>query len=166
MSTVYISLGGDLGDPVEQQEIAIQRITELIGPVQCRSSFYRTEPWGVDRRSPFINSALRVSTKLDPFQLLGVVLRIEQEMGRVRDGAQYAQRSIDLDILYYNDLILNTSDLQVPHPRLHLRRFVLEPMNEIAPGLIDPLRRRSISELLRTCSDTSYVEKLECVTTT
>ena len=166
MSTVYISLGGDLGDPVEQQEIAIRRIAELIGPVERRSSFYRTEPWGVDRRSPFINSAVRVSTELDPFQLLDGALKIEREMGRVRDGAQYAQRSIDLDILYYNDLILNTSDLKLPHARLHLRRFVLEPMNEIAPGFIDPLRRRSISELLMACSDTSYVEKLQCVTTT
>ena len=166
MSTIYISLGGDLGDPVEQQEAAIRAIDERVGHVESRSSFFKTEPWGVDRKTPFINSAAKVKTDLDPFQVMEELLGIEKEMGRSRNGEQYGQRSIDLDLLYYNELILNSTDLQLPHPRLHLRRFVLEPLEEIAANFKDPFRGKSISELLKECTDKSSVQKLECATIT
>jgi len=166
MSTIYISLGGDLGDPIEQQEIAIRAIEEHVGLVEHRSSFFKTEAWGVDRKTSFINSAIQVKTDLDPFQVMEELLGIEKEMGRSRNGEQYGRRSIDLDLLYYNDLILNSTDLQLPHPRLHLRRFVLDPLNEIAANFKEPLRGRSISQLLEECTDKSSVQKLECATTT
>lgn len=151
---------------MEQQEAALRAIGRRIGHVESRSSFFRTGPWGVDRNSPFINSAAEVKTDLDPFQVMKELLRIEKELGRIRNGERYGRRSIDLDLLYYNELILNSSDLQLPHPRLHLRRFVLEPLEEIAADFKDPFRGKSISELLEECTDKSSVQKLECATTT
>ena len=166
MSAIYISLGGDLGDPIQQQEKAIKMIGDRIGRVDQRSSFYETEAWGVERKTPFINSAVSVRSDLSPDQVMVALLRIEVELGRIRDGERYGRRLIDLDLLYYNDRILNSSDLQLPHPRSHLRRFVLEPLVEIAPDFVDPLFGKSISEMLSECSDKSFVQKIECVTNT
>lgn len=166
MHAIYISLGGDLGDPIQQQEKAIKLIEGRIGHVERRSSFFETEAWGVERNTPFINSAILVKTELDPYEVMETLLRIEREMGRIRNGERYGRRLIDLDLLYYNDLILNTAELQLPHPRSHLRRFVLEPMAEVAADHTDPFLGKSISELLDECSDKGIVKKIECVTNT
>ncbi len=165
MAPIYISLGGDEGDPMLQQIMAAGLIEKQIGTIELRSSFFQTEPWGVERKEYFVNSALKVHTELDPSEVLRQLLGIERQLGRTRSDVKNEPRIIDLDLIYYGDLIVRTSDLQVPHPNLHLRRFVLEPLNEIAPELFDPFHQMTVRELLAKCQDPGSVQILECATT-
>ncbi len=145
---VYLGLGSNQGDRRALIGDAIARLGKL-GKVVAQSSIYETEPVEVAGGQPwFLNCALALETSLMPRQLLSAVLRIEQEMGRRRAASQpKAPRTMDIDILLFGSSVVETADLTIPHPALHHRRFVLEPLAEIAPEVRHPVLKRSVREL-------------------
>jgi 2-amino-4-hydroxy-6-hydroxymethyldihydropteridine diphosphokinase len=158
MERTYLLIGGNVGNRLENLQTAARRIGEDIGSLTATSALYETEAWGKTDQPAFLNQVLAVDTALDPHALLEGVLRIEQEMGRRRQE-KYGPRTIDIDILLYNDLELESENLVIPHPQLHLRRFALQPLAEIAPGLLHPFFKKSIDELLLECPDKLAVNK-------
>jgi 2-amino-4-hydroxy-6-hydroxymethyldihydropteridine diphosphokinase len=160
MKRVYLGLGTNLGDREKNLQIALEKIHENIGSVIVSSSLYETDPWGFTSENKFLNMAAEVKTELTPSGILGRILMIETLMGRTREGKGYKSRIIDIDILFYDSRIINKNVLQVPHPGITDRRFVLEPLCEIAPDLIHPVLKKNIRELLEECKDTTVVKKL------
>lgn len=152
MNHVYLLIGGNIGDRIFHLQKAREEIVTHIGQISSVSSIYQTAPWGNNDQPDFLNQVLLVNTNLDPFQLLNQTLSIEKQMGRVRDGLN-KPRIIDIDILYYNEEKIETAELIIPHPRIHVRRFVLIPMNEINPSYIDPFHQKTIADLLSECKD-------------
>lgn len=161
IGTAYILLGSNLGD----REGILRRAIEMIECRCCRvvasSHLYESEPWGFENDDVFLNQVVCVKTTLSPHDLLNELLSIEITLGRDREHhyETYVSRPIDLDILYYDDLIIEDFDLVLPHPRLHLRRFTLEPLCDIAPKLIHPILRLSNEQLLQHCEDSSVVNR-------
>jgi 2-amino-4-hydroxy-6-hydroxymethyldihydropteridine diphosphokinase len=144
--TTYLSLGSNIGERAGNLRNAIEQMRAL-GQVTAVSSFYETEPIEFTEQPWFLNCVVELETVLTPVELLGGILRIEEKMGRhplVKKGP----RNIDLDILLYGDEIVDTVELTIPHPAMHERRFVLEPLAEIRPEAWHPVDRRSIGELL------------------
>lgn len=139
MHTVYLSLGTNLGDKEHNLVSAIKEIERRIGPVRAQSAFLTTEPWGFESENTFLNAAVRVKTELSPNALLRVTQQIERKMGRTQKSSVdpqqskviYHDRIIDIDILLYDDLHINTKKLTIPHPHMHERDFVLIPLKEI-----------------------------------
>lgn len=130
---VYMSLGANLGDRESNIKLAIQQISELIGPVVRQSALLETAPWGFSSANTFINAAVCSQTSLSPRQVLKATQDIERALGRTQkstDG-QYHDRPIDIDILLYDDLHVNEPDLVIPHPHMNERQFVLQPLSEI-----------------------------------
>ncbi len=148
MSIVYISLGSNLGNREANLKKAISYITQRIGILQQKSSIYETKPWGFNSFNNFLNLVIEIRTDLKPEKVLDELLEIEEEMGRKRNNNGYQDRTIDLDILLYDEIILKNKDLEVPHPRLHQRLFTLEPLAEIAPNLVHPTLNEPINSLL------------------
>ena len=156
VQNVFLLLGSNLGDRLQILKSAEMLIEERIGKIQSASSIYETAPWGVLDQPAFLNQILIVSTGLLPEEVLRMVLEIEHELGRVR-YERWGARVIDIDMLYYQDLVLDSARLTLPHPRLHERRFTLVPLNEIAPDFIHPLLHKTSSQLLSECSDPGAV---------
>jgi 2-amino-4-hydroxy-6-hydroxymethyldihydropteridine diphosphokinase len=152
---VYLLLGGNQGDVKKIFSQTLELIQSSVGKVKTLSPVYRSEPWGFEASESFLNQAILVETELDPEDLLKEILAIEKKMGRVRDNAngKYSSRPIDIDILFYNDSIIYSRDLIVPHPRLHLRNFTLVPLNDISPDFYHPVLKKTISDLLKICKD-------------
>ena len=142
---VYLALGTNLGDRPANLRAAIQALPPSIIHRQS-SSIYETPPWGVEDQPAFLNMAVRCETTLEPEALLKHIKQLEIQLGR-QQSYRWGPRLIDLDILFYDDLILNTAQLIIPHPRLHERAFVLVPLAEIAPDFIHPVLKKSIREL-------------------
>ncbi len=161
MQDVYLLLGSNLGNKGKFLENAAKMIVQKIGTMISRSSIYITEPWGFSNREDFYNQVLHVRTNFSALKVLTSCLDIEELLGRKRNKKAYEARTIDIDLLLYGNEIINQAELTVPHPQMHLRRFTLEPLCEIAPDLIHPLLKVSITQLLAKCSDNSRVEKLE-----
>ena len=157
MHVAYLLLGGNLGDRLQNFTEASGRIEERLGRVMGESPTFETEPWGFVHAVPFLNRAVVLHTELSPRQLLNGILDIERGMGRVREGAQYNGRIIDIDILFYDDLVIDEGDLQIPHPRLHLRNFALFPLVSVAAGLMHPLLGKTIHQLQLECPDRTAV---------
>jgi 2-amino-4-hydroxy-6-hydroxymethyldihydropteridine diphosphokinase len=158
--TVYLSLGSNLGDRVAHIERALTRLAEEDVRIVKRSSFYETEPVEFLTQGWFLNIAVEAETELMPRQLLRVIRQIERELGRkriVRSGP----RTIDIDILLFGTNIANAAELEIPHPRMTERRFVLVPMAEIAPTLRHPALRLTMSELLAATKDRSQVRRAQ-----
>lgn len=126
-----------------------------------KSSLFASEPWGEADQPDYLNQALLIQTNLQPYDLLRVLLNIETKLGRTRNVPN-GPRIIDIDILFYDQLVLNGEFLQIPHPRMHLRKFNLLPVNEIAPMWRHPVFNKHVSELLLNCEDTLTVTKLKC----
>jgi 2-amino-4-hydroxy-6-hydroxymethyldihydropteridine diphosphokinase len=144
----FIGIGSNLGEPVPNCDLAIRAMTaDRRNRVVEVSPFYRTEPVGKKDQGWFVNAVAALETSRSPRELLEFIQTVEHEMGRERKE-KWGPRIIDLDILFYNDQVVQGEDLVVPHPRLHERRFVLIPLNDIAPHLRHPLLNKSISELL------------------
>jgi 2-amino-4-hydroxy-6-hydroxymethyldihydropteridine diphosphokinase len=153
---VFLLLGSNLGDRLEILRSAQTLIGERIGRVKSASPVYETAPWGVLDQPSFLNQVLIVTTGFIPEEILRLVLEIEHELGRVR-YERWGARVIDIDILYYEDKVIDSARLTVPHPRLHERRFTLVPLNDIAPDFIHPLLLKTTSQLLEACSDPGTV---------
>lgn len=157
---IIILLGSNIGDRPSLLEEANLQISSKIGIPLISSSIFESEPWGFKHEIFFLNQVIGLKTNLSPHMLLTELLRIENEMGRERSGESYQARTIDLDILFYNDLIISENNLEIPHPRLHERRFTLLALNEILPDYIHPVLKKSVSSLLNDCNDTLMVRKL------
>ncbi len=154
MHKVYFGLGSNLGDKQDNLNDAIEMIKNRIGTVVAQSDFIVTEPVGFVSNHTFLNAAIVVETLLSPKEVLRLTQRIESDLGRIHksvDGV-YDDRIIDVDILLYDDVTVNSSDLTIPHPRMKERRFVLEPLNQLTPGLVIPGEMLTISELLACIS--------------
>ena len=142
----HIGIGSNIGDRQGNCEKAVEALNSKGIKVQKRSSMHETEPWGVKAQGKFINMVVEAETGLSPLELLDVVKGIEQEMGRV-DSIKWGPRLIDLDILFYDDMVINMEHLTIPHPLLHEREFVLGPLCEIAPDKIHPVLRKTVVQL-------------------
>lgn len=138
---------------------AIEEINNRIGPVQKKSAVYETESWGVTGDPDYLNQVIFLKTELPAVTVLSEILAIETELGRMR-YKKWASRLIDIDILFYNNEIINEPGLQVPHPQLHHRRFTLEPLTEIAPEFIHPAFNKTLAELKKELNDSLIVKKL------
>jgi len=160
MNEVYILLGGNLGDKSKIFEETRKLIGERVGLVIKQSSVYATEPWGFESEL-FWNQVIIVETALNPNEILHQTQAIEITFGRTRKSAHYEARAIDIDLLFYNDLELNTSDLILPHPKIGERKFVLIPLNEIAPDKRHPVTGLKVQEMLKLCPDQLSVERID-----
>jgi len=157
---VFLLLGANLGERESTLKQAVQLISERIAPIAAQSQLYETAPWGVIDQPAFLNQVIQIETELSPKKVLDQTLNIEKQLGRER-RLRWGARVIDIDILYYADLILADSDLHLPHPRLHERRFTLVPLAEIAPDFIHPGLKKTNRELLETCTDEGIVNVFE-----
>ncbi len=160
MNTAYLLLGSNEGDRLQHLSKALNLINQKAGTLIDQSAVYVTVAWGYEDQPDFLNQVISISTPLSPQQLLTELLAIEQELGRTRTGAKWMQRIIDLDILFYNDLVLTTEALTIPHPFLQDRRFVLAPLMEIAATFIHPVFQKNIEVLTAACTDKLDVHKL------
>ena len=158
MATVHLLLGGNRGDRQHFLTRATGFVERKVGKVCQRSSIYESEPWGFDAPTPFLNQVIRVETVLTPLELLDEIKNIEKQLGRVKLSAGYESRVIDIDILVYDDLRMSEKELQIPHPRMHLRKFTLVPMAEISGGLKHPLLQVDMATLNKDCRDESGVK--------
>jgi len=149
MNRAYLALGTNLGDKPVNLLRAIGYIAGEIGALSAISSVYETQPQGYESENNFLNRVVGVDTLLTPEEILIITQSIEKRMGRTqKTGLSYQDRIIDIDIIAYDDLILQTENLQLPHPLFHQRRFVLEPFNEIATGYVHPVFGKKLTELL------------------
>lgn len=153
-------MGGNIGDRELCLKLALSQISEKIGDISSTSNIYETEAWGVENQQAYLNQCIEVKTPLSSSKLIESLLYIEKDLGRKRTISEtYEPRTIDIDILFYNDAVIHEQNLIVPHPRLHLRKFVLIPLNEIAPNYLHPLLNKPIFNLLSECNDTSDVKQ-------
>ena len=159
MSEVLILLGGNQGNKQKIFSETIKLIEKEIGRIKISSSIYETEPWGFVS-DPFWNQAIIVETALSPGDTLSCALSIENSLGRKRLSENYEARPIDIDILFYDDLQIDTPNLTIPHPLIAQRRFILVPLTEIAPEKIHPVTGLTIKEMLQICPDKLRVTRL------
>lgn len=157
---VYLCLGANVGDRRQTILAATGLITKHIGKVARKSHLYETQPWGKTDQDPFINQVLMVNTTLDPRQLLEAITKIERELGRERKE-KWGPRVIDIDILLYGKRVVRDKGLEIPHPEMHQRAFVLVPLMELDPELEHPVLHRQIDQLYMECEDESDVVMLE-----
>ena len=152
MSTVYLGIGSNLGDKQAHIKKALALITERAGTILALSRFYETKSWGYDSTKTYQNIAIAVQTDLEPDTLLSTTQAIERDIGRHDKTfkGEYRDRTIDIDILLYDDLILQTPTLTIPHSLMHLRTFVLQPLTEIAPHATHPVLQQTIAEMYHT----------------
>lgn len=160
MESVYLCLGGNIGDTQQYLEQAIDLIDSRIGSVTAKSAIYKSEPWGLDCDQWFLNQVVAVETELEPHAVLEHCLQIESELGRTRSGNGYEPRTIDIDIIFYGSQIINQPDLKVPHPLMHLRNFVLRPLCDIAPDFVHPTLNKALSQLAAECDDNGECESM------
>src|SRR5512138_985479 len=158
MPLVYLALGSNIGERRDNLRRAVSALAPEVR-VSAQSPIYETPAWGYEQQPPFLNMAVGAETALPPESLLAYVKRIETELGRT-PSFHWGPRLIDIDILFYDDLVLNTPDLIIPHPRLHERAFVLVPLNDLAPGLVHPVLGQTVAGLL-TCVDTAGITRLD-----
>lgn len=149
MPNVYLSLGTNLGNKSNNINRAIELLQEQVGDLILLSALYQSEPWGFESENSFLNAAALFHTELKPLELLTATQKMEQKLGRKTksSGTTYSDRIIDIDILFYDDLVIKSPKLTIPHPHIASREFVLHPLEEIAPNLRHPILKQSISEL-------------------
>ena len=159
MKGIYLLLGSNLGDSLAMLDKAVDLDEEFIGRVINTSSVYSTKAWGIEDQPDFLNQVLEIDSLLEPEKILILVNEIEEKLGRIR-YIKWQARIIDIDILYYNDLIIDTERLKIPHPENENRNFVLYPMAEISPDFIHPKLKVTQAQLLSQCEDKLDVKKL------
>ncbi len=168
MSLAYILTGGNLGDREAIQKTALEKIGRKAGRVTACSLLYSTAPWGFHHEKDFLNRVIALETELSPATLLQALLEIEREMGRERKAVKgYSGRTLDLDILFYGDLIVDQPGLTIPHPRMPERRFALLPLCELVPEMKDPRSGKTVRQLLEECPDEGDAQPFQdCATIT
>ena len=159
MSKVYFSIGSNKGNRSGLINEAIDKIDIIIGKVMLKSSIYDTKSWGFNSNN-FYNICILLESTLTPELILNKILTIEKDMGRFKTTDQYSDRCIDIDILFFDNMIVNSKSLEIPHPRIQLRKFVLTPMLELTPDLIHPILKKSIRQLEIECVDKDQPKKV------
>ena len=159
MSKVYFSIGSNKGNRSGLINEAIDKIDIIIGKVVLKSSIYETKSWGFNSNN-FYNICILLESTLTPELILNKILTIEKDMGRLKTTDQYSDRGIDIDILFFDNMIVNSKSLEIPHPRIQLRKFVLTPMLELTPDLIHPILNKSIRQLELECVDKDQPVKI------
>ena len=149
----YISVGSNLGNKLENCRQGIQSLTEHNVWIAAQSNLYQTEPVGYKDQGWFINFAVKIETDLDPFQLMQRIQTIQRKAGRIHDEIRFGPRILDLDIILYDEVVIHSPQLIVPHPRMHERRFVLQPLCDIDPTIIHPVLRMEVQSLLNTLDE-------------
>ena len=149
----FLGLGGNIGNRLDNLHLAIKKIETECGPVVKKSQVYETEAWGSSSTKLYLNQVIKLKTKLTARELITKLLQIEQKLGRKRTEQQFSNRKIDIDVLFFNNEISHFPNLKLPHPRLHLRKFVLVPLYEIEKNLIHPILKKNIKTLLDECGD-------------
>ena len=152
MKNVFLSLGGNLGNRSKNLAKARDFITKEVGEIIAISEIYETKAWGVENQPDFLNQVVQITTTLSPYKVLDKVLAIEHKMGRVREQKWFA-RNIDIDVLFYDQVIIESKNLILPHPHISNRNFVLGPLKDIAPDFIHPVLQKSIRQLFLDCTD-------------
>ena len=159
---VVLGLGSNLGDRQQYLLKALERIETTIGRISRKSALYETVSWGFSAEEKFLNQVIITETELSPAEVLKQILQIESECGRVRQhGSDYTSRTLDIDILYFGDLIISEDDLVIPHPRLENRKFVLLPLVETDPEFVHPVLKKTNRMLLMECTDNLDVKFYE-----
>ncbi|MDR3705795.1 MAG: 2-amino-4-hydroxy-6-hydroxymethyldihydropteridine diphosphokinase [Paludibacteraceae bacterium] len=163
MATVYLGLGTNLGDKPANLQFALDSISgQQIGVISSMSPVYQSEAWGYTSDNSFLNMVVCAETELAPEALLNACQRIEIAAGReTKSGRDYADRVLDLDILYYDKLVLHQNKLSIPHPLIAERKFVLQPLCDIAPFFVDPALGNTITDMLMACTDKTRIQKIE-----
>ncbi|MCX8490710.1 MAG: 2-amino-4-hydroxy-6-hydroxymethyldihydropteridine diphosphokinase [Cyclobacteriaceae bacterium] len=151
-TSFFLLLGSNQGNRQQQLQTAIDHIEQLIGVIEKKSSLYETAAWGKTDQSPFLNQAILINSILTPTTLLLEIHAIEKKMGRKRIE-KWGKRTIDIDILFAEDLFLKTDELKIPHPEIQHRRFTLVALTEIAPDFVHPVLRKTNAQLLDDCLD-------------
>ena len=160
MGKVYLLLGGNLGDRKMLIANAEDELRKQIGDIVLKSSLYETKAWGREQQPNFLNKALGINTKLNAFEILKIIQNIEVKLGRKR-VEHWGSRTMDIDILFYENEIIDTEDLKIPHPLINMRKFVLSPLLEIIPDFIHPGLKKSVKELYLICEDKLEVTKIK-----
>ncbi|MEO9145453.1 MAG: 2-amino-4-hydroxy-6-hydroxymethyldihydropteridine diphosphokinase [Ginsengibacter sp.] len=160
MNTLFLITGGNIGNRKKNLQTAAILIEKQIGKIIHSSKIYETDAWGITDQASFYNQVHIVNSKLSAEEVIHIILKIEEKMGRIRT-IKNAARIIDIDILFFNSEIINEPNLIIPHPEIVNRRFVLMPLNELAPQMIHPAYGKSIKELLSTCKDPLKVIPLQ-----
>ena len=158
-NSLLLSVGGNIGDTTEQFRRLWQLLNERVGKVTVVSPYYKTEPWGFESDHAFTNAAAEVLTTLAPIEVLDATQEIERLLGRTckSENGIYHDRTIDIDLIAYNDIVMRTERLTLPHPLMEKRRFVLQPLYDIAPNWVHPLLHKSVRQLLKECADTTEI---------
>ena len=156
MNIVFLQLGSNLGDRELLLQDAIVAIEERVGVVVKESKVYESMPWRVKGQKSYLNQILKVKTELQSDDVLSIILDIEKNLGRLR-LEKWGERLIDIDIIFYNDSIIETAELCVPHKHMHERMFVLTPLYNIAPEMVHPKYNKTVEELLQICTDKELV---------
>ncbi len=160
MHQVFLGTGGNIGNKHDNFDKVYTFIKNELGTIVKSSAVYETPPWGFEAMEKFWNTVLIIETELSATELLSKINNIENRFGRTRDGVNYKSREMDIDILYFNDEIINTENLTIPHPLLHKRLFVLVPLAEIAPKFVHPVLKLTSFEMLNNCEDKSVIRKI------
>ncbi len=161
MNEVFLGLGGNIGQRLAVLRGALALIEDEIGVVTKRSPIYETQAWGSNSEHLYLNQVIKIETKFNASRVLNIIGRIESTFGRKRTLDQNADRSIDIDILFFNSDIIDSPDLQVPHPKLHLRNFVLYPLCDIESEFKHPILLMSMAELKKMCKDPLTVKRVD-----
>ena len=158
MNKVFLQLGSNLGDRVQLLADAIASIEKRVGVVRKRSKIYESTPWRIEGQENYLNQVIKVETDLQAKDVLSTVLSIENNLGRVR-LEKWGERLIDIDIIFYNDAIIEIEELCIPHKHMHERMFVLMPLHSIAPEMKHPKYNKTVDELLQICTDIELVQE-------
>lgn len=154
---VYLSIGSNIENRLDHLRLAITGISKYAGKVAAVSPIYESEPVGFESTKKFLNACLKVETRLSPRELLNTISSIEEESGRKRNHNTYTDRTLDIDIIFFGDDVLDHHDLQIPHPRYTQRLFVLLPLHDLNKDIIDPVSSIPVSRILKSCADTSGI---------
>ncbi len=161
MRDVFFLTGSNLGNRLRNIQSALEIIQLRIGNIKCSSHIYETEPWGYISKNIFYNQCLQVATGIIPEEIMEIIREIEFDAGRKEHNENYSDRRLDIDVLFYGNEIISTEKIEIPHPRVHLRRFALTAMAEIAPQYVHPVFKMTISRLLENCEDKGKISILD-----